>query len=211
MSYILDALKKAESERQLGVVPNIYAAAPQDTSDGAARGRRKWLPWLLVLNALVVAAICVWIYARQTATEPVATPPLPIPVASVAAPVVHSTPAPQPAVALPALRGEATPDAHPPGAQSLPEPKAAAAPREIASEEAPIGGLHDLPENIQREIPAVTVNGYIYAKNPADRSALINNKLLHEGEQVEPGLTVEALAPRAAVLSYKGYRFRLPY
>jgi general secretion pathway protein B len=75
----------------------------------------------------------------------------------------------------------------------------------------PVGTLRDLPPNIQREIPAVNVNGYIYAVNPADRSVLINNKLLHEGEQVEPGLILEKLTPKGAVLNFKGYRFRVPY
>ncbi len=71
--------------------------------------------------------------------------------------------------------------------------------------------MQDLPAAIQRELPQVSINGYIYARNPADRSALINKKLLHEGENVAPDLVLEKLTPKDAVLNYKGYRYRVSY
>jgi general secretion pathway protein B len=96
-------------------------------------------------------------------------------------------------------------------------PKTASKPAPVQHEASPtaddktIGTLHDLPDHIQREIPPTTVSGYIYAKIPADRSVLINNKLLHEGEEVEPGLILEKMTPSGLVMSFKGYRYRLPY
>jgi general secretion pathway protein B len=74
-----------------------------------------------------------------------------------------------------------------------------------------VPALRELPANIQREIPALTVGGYIYASKPAERSILINNRLLREGEQIAPGLTLEKMMPREAVLNYRGYRYRVPY
>ena len=71
--------------------------------------------------------------------------------------------------------------------------------------------VRDLPEQIQREIPQIIVGGYIYSKNPADRLLLIDKALRHEGEQIAPGLTLEKLLPKAAVMNYKGYRYRVPY
>ncbi|MDB5764669.1 MAG: hypothetical protein JWQ21_3664, partial [Herminiimonas sp.] len=77
--------------------------------------------------------------------------------------------------------------------------------------ESRVAMLRELPENIQREIPALTISGYIYAGNPADRSVLINNKLLREGDQVAPGLTLEKMMPKEAILNYRGYRYRVSY
>ena len=71
--------------------------------------------------------------------------------------------------------------------------------------------MRDLPEPIQRQIPAVAIGGYIYSKNPADRLLLIDKVLRHEGEELAPGLVLEKLQPKGAIFSFKGYRYRVPY
>lgn len=59
MSYILEALKKSEQERQLGAVPRPELALP-------AQGRpsRSWWPWLLAAVLLLNAGILVWLMLR---------------------------------------------------------------------------------------------------------------------------------------------------
>ena len=71
--------------------------------------------------------------------------------------------------------------------------------------------VRELPENIQRELPSLAITGYIYSSNPAERSMLINRALRHEGEEVAPGVTLEKMMPKSAVLSYRGYRYRITY
>ncbi|MBC7860491.1 MAG: general secretion pathway protein GspB, partial [Burkholderiaceae bacterium] len=93
-------------------------------------------------------------------------------------------------------------------------PKQSAAPQakqEAASAEESVGGVRDLPEPIQRQIPALALGGYIYSRDPAERLLLIDKVLRHEGEEVAPGVTLEKLQPKAAVFSFKGYRYRVPY
>lgn len=51
----------------------------------------------------------------------------------------------------------------------------------------------------------------MYSKNPADRLVLIDKVLRREGEEVAPGLVLEKLQPKAAVFTFKGYRYRMPY
>lgn len=98
--------------------------------------------------------------------------------------------------------------ARPPAA---PAPVPAPVPVSAALPEDTLQTLRDLPEAIQREIPGISVGGYIYSKNPADRLLLIDKVLRHEGEELAPGLMLEKLLPKAAVLNYKGYRYRLAY
>ena len=88
-------------------------------------------------------------------------------------------------------------------------PAAAAKPAPAAEDLPPT--LRELPDNIQREVPTVAIGGYIYSKNPEDRLLLVDKTLRHEGEEVAPGLTLEKLLPKAAVMRYKGYRYRVPY
>ena len=73
-----------------------------------------------------------------------------------------------------------------------------------------IQSMRELPEPIQRAIPPVTLGGYMYSKNPADRLILIDKTLRKEGDEVAPGLQLEKLLPKAAVFSFRGYRYKVP-
>jgi general secretion pathway protein B len=86
---------------------------------------------------------------------------------------------------------------------------AAAAPAQAAQDEH-IQLLRDLPEPIQRAVPQVSMGGYMYSKNPADRLILIDKVLRKEGDEVAPGLQLEKLMPKAAVFVFRGYRYKVP-
>lgn len=95
--------------------------------------------------------------------------------------------------------------------EPLPVKKAEPAEVTAALSENRIGTLRELPGNIQKDIPPVAFSGYIYSSNAADRSVLIGNRLLREGDQVAAGLTLEKMLPKEAILNYMGYRFRVSY
>ena len=71
--------------------------------------------------------------------------------------------------------------------------------------------LQQLPASVQGGIPRVAFGGYMYSANPADRLLLVDKALRHEGEEVAPGLVLEKLLPRAAVMNYRGVRYRVAY
>lgn len=99
------------------------------------------------------------------------------------------------------MPSRAAPHAVPPAVASKPAPEAEDLPPT----------LRELPEAVQREVPQVAIGGYIYSKNPEDRLLLIDKVLRHEGEEVAPGLTLEKLLPKSAVMRYRAYRYRVPY
>lgn len=215
MSYILEALKKAQAERVRGAVPGVDAHPVPTIVQHAPAG--KWL-WIAGgLAALSVGAVLLWPekgteQARLPSPPPMAmraddnagrnaTPPAaPAPTAPAAspalAPVPMPVPAPTPAKPLRKL-GEFSPSM---GTARATVP----APDRIAL-------LQELPVQIQRDIPPIAINGYIYASNPADRSVLVNNRVRREGDEVADGLTLEKLLPSEMVLNYRGYRYRINY
>jgi general secretion pathway protein B len=248
MSYILDALKKAESERKLGSIPNVHAPAPIEAAETDGPAWRNWLPWSLAATTLAILLLGLawlqpWRQAAPLAPAPtptpfeiVTTPALPAPVeapAPVAPPPAQAkseplqakpepiaprpiSPSPpqrpaKPTPTAPAPKAVAKTETPPAQATTASVPVKEATPIATPSEDNSIGTMRDLPQNIQAELPAIVVNGYIYAKTPSDRSVLMNQKLLHEGDQVAPGLVLEKMLPKGAILSYKGYRYRVAF
>lgn len=114
------------------------------------------------------------------------------------------TPSAAPSPAAPPVQAAAEPSR--PAQPAKPAPAAVA---EVTEE--PVQLLRELPEPIQRSIPPVTMGGYMYSKNPADRLVLIDKILRREGEEVAPGLVLDKLLPKAAIFTFKGYRYRVPY
>lgn len=228
MSYILEALKKAQSERQMTSAPTIHAAPIQAAAPQAVTITRTPL-WMAVaaLGLLAAGAGAVWwlrapapaapvtvAVAQAPAAQPAAAPAPAImlpPPAAVApqAEIVLPPPAPRPVAApkpQPAAVAKPAPVPAPPVAKPVPEPAPAAA----APEEA-LPFARDLPEQVRGELPTVTFGGYMYSKNPADRLLLIDKVLRHEGETVAPGLVLEKLLPKAAVMNFRGTRYRVAY
>jgi general secretion pathway protein B len=75
MSYILDALKKSDKERQRGTVPDVMTAP--DVMGEAPKKRSLW-PYLIAVALILNAGMLVWWLARHPggpsgATRPVAT------------------------------------------------------------------------------------------------------------------------------------------
>ncbi|HXA46552.1 MAG TPA: general secretion pathway protein GspB [Burkholderiaceae bacterium] len=245
MSYILDALKKAESERKLGSIPNVYAPAPNVMAMPDEGSRRTRLPWILTAAAILLLLACLawlqpWSQPARVASTPaptsaVAPDPMPAPAPIATAPAIAPTPVPASPPPVPQTKPmpivtEVAKKAKPVVAPAVASAPVAASPvqpapiaveakppsketvaAEIVPDEDSVGTIRNLPRAIQAEVPTFTVNGYIYARNPVDRSVLINQKLLHEGDQITPELVLEKMLPKGAILNYKGYRYRVAF
>jgi len=123
MSYILEALKKSQAERELGQVPTLHGVGPF-SEDEAVPTRS---PWILVSVGLAAAAVLIALYAalRQPLpiTPQVAVPTAPPGAVERASPVrLAVTPtALDPAVTTPDRGDRQTPVVNPPvGAAAAP-------------------------------------------------------------------------------------------
>jgi general secretion pathway protein B len=215
MSLILDALKKAESERNLGAVPHLHvhampalAPAPKNAAVIAASS------WIMVALATAVVALWWWRHPSPAATAS----PVPAPTSAGPAPGLATTPLkviPATRPPLPKVASAPLPAVVP---AKDPLPAAATADQGVAKMAAAnspaadmVPTLQELPASVQQSLPALTIGGYIYAERPADRSVIINQKLLREGDQVVPGLILEKMTPKEMQLNYRGQRYRAPY
>ena len=227
MSYILDALRRADAERDRGAVPGLHAQTSPASAEDASPQRLPPWTWAAGGAALMLIAAMAWQLVGRNAETPsqsVAAAPAaaaPVPAAAPPAPVLAAPapvrarspapPAPQPATvaAAPAPRENA-----PPVRKSEPtvHRAAAAAPAESASAaEGRVYALNELPPDVRRELPALNVGGSIYSDNAASRFLIINGQIFHENDKVTPNLTLEQIKLKAAVLKYKGYRYTIGF
>lgn len=207
MSFILDALKKAESERsrQSGpVLMDVRIAAP----------RRQLPAWAWVLGVVLLAnlGVLAWLLLRAPAPAPApvtaqATPAVPAPAAAVApviAPVI--VPAAQPvspvapaATPLPALIPEVMPEI-------LPAPTSSAADTTLDVDNLP--SMQDLIAT-GVTLPAMQLNLHVYDEASANRYVLLNSRRMREGDELPDGIKLVRITPRGVVLNARGRVFLL--
>ena len=226
MSYILDALRKADAERERGSVPSIHAqpsfagARPA----GPAPASRLWIVVTMIgaLLALVAAMAVYLLFGRSPASE-VAKPAAPPTSTVAAAPAAPAASTPAPVTVAPALpappppvrKARAAPAASAPPAATpttaASAPASTPRPPPTAKTEERIYTLDELPDDIRRQLPALSVGGSMYSPTPASRLVIINGQVLREGEHITPDLLVQQIRLKSAVMSFKGYRYTLAF
>jgi general secretion pathway protein B len=235
VSLILDALRKADSERERGEVPGLRA---QPLTPPSLAPRRRAVPLIVWIVAGLALATLITLFAYR-ASRPVAAP---MPVAQPGQPVaptvspqsgapVGPTSAPPVAVVVPPPIVEEVQAAKPapwsppdgkevvksedPGARSPPKevamlPETKAPPRPAANVEAPIMTRAQLPDSLRAQLPPLVIGGSIYSSNAANRSVIINGQVWRENDTVAPDLVLEQIKPKGAVFRFKGTRFEQP-
>jgi general secretion pathway protein B len=219
MSFILDALKKSEIERQRQSTPGLM-----DAPIGARRSR---LPlWAVLLGALLTINIAVLaVMLVRNGTPAAASPPAKRP----------ETSAPGEAKA-PAVPDHFSPlDAAPVYAPEIPVPPAAeqpaAAPRALAQRSAPrllrkpdplllddspadneelLPSMSEVNLTGAQALPELHLDVHVFATKPSDRFVYINMRKYHEGNALQEGPVLERIRRDGVVLNYQGVRFVLP-
>lgn len=198
MSFILDALKKAESERnrQLGPVLMDARIAPP---------RRPLPAWGFMIAAVLVAnlAVLAWLLLRTPGT---ATPVADGGTAATATPpAVANQPVAAPAAGNPPV---AAPVAFTPPPTTAPAPQPRTGSPSLSSD----AELLPTAQELQAQgvaIPELQLNLHIYDPEPMHRSILLNGQRLREGEFTPNGVRVDRITEQSVVLETGGRRFRI--
>lgn len=69
--------------------------------------------------------------------------------------------------------------------------------------------LSQLPSEIRKELPDITIKGHIYSNDPRSRIVNVNGHVIKEGDTVISGLKVEEITLSGVIFDYKGIRFRM--
>jgi general secretion pathway protein B len=216
MSFILDALKKSEVERQRQSMPGLM--------DTPAAARRNRLPlWALLLGILLavnIAVLCVMLL-RNGAAAPAANVKKHVDAAPVAdqppAPAEHFSPLGSAPVYAPEI--PATPvlsDApHSLAQRSAPRPAPRRADPVLIEDAAEDNGevlptMSEINLTGSQALPELHLDVHVYATKPADRFVYINMRKFHEGNALPEGPVIERIRRDGVVLNYQGLRFILP-
>ena len=206
MSYILDALKKADAERERGGVPGLHAhpataaTAPHNTSQRTG-------VWLALTAALAVAGAVVALSPAPVVQQSAPAITAPAPTVSIA----ESRVTPAPPAAKPEPRRPPRP-ASPPAANAKPASSMLAITSAAAASAVAVAPLlGELPQDIRSQIPALSISGSVYSDNPSQRLLLVNGQVLPQGSAVAPDVTLVEIRVGSSEFSFRGTRFRLAH
>jgi len=62
--------------------------------------------------------------------------------------------------------------------------------------------FYDLPESIKLQLPAIIISAHVYSTNPVQRSIVVNNNFLEEGEYILDDLILYEITRDGAIFSY---------
>jgi general secretion pathway protein B len=234
MSFILDALKKSEVERQRQAIPGLMDSRPLPP-------RAKFPLWaaaliaLLVVNLGVLAVVLTHGGAQVGAagggpapSPTVPSPTAPRPAAPASAAPDHFSPldAQNPSGAAPVYAPEIPPEqdyassgaAHRSaraGSSSEGTTRRAGTPDPVLTESNPSDGevLPSINEINVADQPALAnlhLDVHVYATQPSERFVYINMRRYREGATLAEGPVVERIRRDGVVLNYQGLRFVLP-
>lgn len=208
MSFILDALKKSENERQRRREPTIA-----DIPYGRPRPSQALWMGLVIGLLLLNLGVLVFVLWPERAAEPDASTVVPAPAS---APAAASGPpaAPPSAVRAPAevrsladeAERETNADTEPKLVRSAPGAPA----RTIQEDPGNVPTLAALGGAGALNLPELHLDIHVYSMTPAERFVFINMRKYTEGQTLQEGPTVQRVLSDGVVLDYGNRQFLLP-
>jgi general secretion pathway protein B len=224
MSFILDALKKSESERQRQAGPALLEMR-------IVRPTRQLPVWVMVVGAILIISVAAlaWMVLRPGSVPATAAVPAAAPVAAAVgnaqaagappnatAPASTAASVQGPRSVAPLAVNAATATA-PALAQQPAEPASDSNPADTEPAVAPPAGTarETSASNLRNytelggSLPELRLDLHVYASNPAERYAFINMHKVREGDVTPEGVQVKEITRDGVVLDYRGTEFIL--
>lgn len=214
MSTLLKALRRADAPQHAPYIPAMGLPVSREEEPN-----RAWIWWLLAPLAIAMGAAANYgwhllhnrpieeqVEVKEIVTAPfmrvepeaMITRPLPPPLP---APVILPKPTQDPvrqergnqdlAALLQSALNNVPLEPEPAPMQTQP----------AASQVVPIAAL---PPALRQQIPRLAYGAHLYSSNPAKRSVVINGREIREGNEVAPGVMLQAIAQNYIVLGLAG-------
>lgn len=220
MSYILDALKKSEAERKQGDVPNLQTIhIPVNTEQPTPVALYGLITFLLLVLAFIIG----WLFANTESDDivQVIEPVQKLEIQTVASqqqvknakavkaePINH-----QPVKNKPIKNKPEAAVVIKPHKEKTSKPvkvqKSNNEQRTSIPDLSNIAYLHELPDYQQQSIPQMTFAGHVYSSTAANRSVIINDAFMSEGDAILPGINVMKITKNGVVFSLQDDFFRV--
>ena len=203
MSFILDALKKSETERQRQSGPALLEMR-------IVRQTHPVPAWVVIVGLLLIACVAVlgWLAWRPASVLVASAPPTKVPATTImnTSPAVAQAP---PVAARQSVSPAMTATEQPPAVANPADIEAAVAadPATTRSENA-ARSLRNYA-TISGTVPELRLDLHVYAANPAERYAFINMHKVHEGDVTPEGAQVREITREGVVLEFRGSEFLL--
>jgi len=205
MSFILDALKKSETDRQQKGSAE-FAGVP--TSSRREKPPR-WL-WALGLLLAVNLAVLIGLLLRPDPSPPVAVPTQAATQTTPTAPAETDAFAEQLAAARQNAPRREAPEPEITAAPVTESPPSRTPPTSNAAANLSLPTVHELVANGTISLPELHVDIHVYSDEPGDRFVFINMNKHKEGTRLAEGPLVEEIIPQGVVLTQNGTSFLLP-
>ncbi len=220
MSYILDALRKAEQERHLGQAPTLTTASPLAEP---TQNRRFWYGVTVLALGLNALLLAFFLGRFQPVPQPasVAAPLAAVPAATPAPRSAPSTSAASEKDGTPAVSSKepvgqtvesepARPIVAPASREKHQKPAWPIVPGSVTIAPVPeLAPPEPLSPADRRGMPALNLDIHIYSADPDKRFVVINGRHYREGERLSEGPVLESVVRDGAILRQDGRRFQL--
>jgi general secretion pathway protein B len=232
VSYILEALKKAELQRDIGQVPGI--GSEHEKPSRAVTGKWVWMVVVFLGLNLVLLMWLLWspgsgpdirngydldlaqpdpvIQEQAVVSAPSAVPPSPVvtPARRVEPEVVL------PAAAPVAIEPEPVPDPvseQPALTERVYEEQVQEfqpAEQEAATDLDSLPVWPQIPGHLFQQIKGgINLDVHVYSDSPQDRFVLINLQKYHAGDQLQEGPLLDEITQEGVILSFQGQQFQV--
>lgn len=239
MSYILDALRKAEKERKPSAISDLLTVqAPLPIE---AKGRRVRFS-MIVMGSLVISLMAflwfgMWHGKKAPAQYTEMQKHSEEPATNVQEHSAAMTPAAKERNSHASIKDSASPlktspvalqpkavprNQEPPAQGGEVKPKAVvmASPAITPSlpeslkdipppDENRVYSLQELPDAIKQRLPDFSFSVFLYTDDPAARTVRVNGLTMKEGQFVNDGLKLEEIRPEGVIFSYMKYHFHV--
>jgi general secretion pathway protein B len=221
MSYILDALKKSDQERQQGTSPNLYSVHSSIPQGKDSRSFNHHLPFWLIVGGIFLLFTCSGILfflyqqhpaeknlIKTTETARLSTERQTPQKTILAQPSDQVAEEKEISLPLPlVLVEDETIVPRSITADDITSDPPTVIETEDSQKSLPL--LKDLPSKLQAEIPILKFAGHTYSTNPSQRMIIINGKILREGDMIAPSTHLTEITWEGVTIEYNGTRFRV--
>jgi general secretion pathway protein B len=211
MSYILEALKKLEEKRRSEAGPNFLSPKHSDRQN-----RKMHFPWRYVIAFGLFLNLVIFLWALHPWRSEKALEKEPGNAVrktqvrrgqDMGRETIAEGPGTGGRQLQPIMK---THEGRPAGYDDNVSAAPSQAPRP-SSDDKPgktkIISMSELPSSVRQKLPDLSISGHFYESRPAGRVVTVGGRILREGADVAPGITLERITPDGAVFSCDGLLF----